>query len=109
MFTPDYTLAALIVIGSRLELLEHGHWVCGSCLAVAIWERKARGQTLINKSHLLRQAVMTTAAALVEFDKLGTNGYYSVRGVPFGFRRALVLREGRCQRTPDPAQLKASV
>lgn len=40
---------------------------------------------------------MAAAVALVVFDKLGTNGYYSERGVPFGFCRVLVLG-----RTPGP-------
>ena len=60
---------------------------------------------LIYKSHLCRQAVIAMLAALVMFDKLGTNGYYSELRVPFGFCQD----KGWCQWTPGPGQLKASV
>ena len=60
---------------------------------------------LIYKSHLCRQAVIAMLAALVMFDKLGTNGYYSELRVPFGFCQD----KGWCQWTPGPGQLIASV
>lgn len=64
---------------------------------------------LIYKSNLFRQAVIAMLAALVMFDKLATNGYYSFCGSPFGFCQDSVQCKGRCQWTPGPGQLSQCI